>query len=179
MAEVPPVLILTGPPGAGKSTLARLLAEASERPAVHIHTDDFFAYVIAGYIEPWLPESRAQNHTISRAIAAAACQYALGGFSVIVDGIVGPWHLPMYEEEARKTGAALDYVVLSLDRETCVARAREREVQPLQDYPPRIYEQLAELGPYAPHALDVTGLPPERAAAAIREGLVAGRFRLG
>jgi hypothetical protein len=33
-----PVLILTGPPGAGKTTAARVLAERSER-AVHVESD--------------------------------------------------------------------------------------------------------------------------------------------
>lgn len=35
------VLILTGPPGSGKSTVARIVAERSER-SVHIEADTFF-----------------------------------------------------------------------------------------------------------------------------------------
>jgi adenylate kinase family enzyme len=36
------VLILTGPPGAGKSTVADILARASATLAVHLHSDDFY-----------------------------------------------------------------------------------------------------------------------------------------
>ena len=39
-----PILILTGPPGAGKTTVARLLTSGSE-PAVHIESDRFFRHL--------------------------------------------------------------------------------------------------------------------------------------
>jgi adenylate kinase family enzyme len=52
----PPVLILTGPPGAGRTTAARLLAERSER-AVHVDSDHFFRFIKSGFVEPWRPES--------------------------------------------------------------------------------------------------------------------------
>ncbi|MEU8630589.1 zeta toxin family protein [Amycolatopsis sp. NPDC048633] len=32
------LLILTGPPGAGKSTLARLVTKDAPQPTVHLHT---------------------------------------------------------------------------------------------------------------------------------------------
>jgi AAA domain len=50
-----PVLILTGPPGAGKTTAARVLAERSER-AVHVESDRFFEFIRSGLVDPWKPE---------------------------------------------------------------------------------------------------------------------------
>ncbi|WP_072475017.1 AAA family ATPase [Amycolatopsis australiensis] len=39
------LLILTGPPGAGKSTVARLVAEDAPRATVHLHTDSFYVWI--------------------------------------------------------------------------------------------------------------------------------------
>ena len=176
--DAPPILILTGPPGAGKTTLARKLTQEAGRPATHIHSDDFFTYIRSGYIVPWLSESAHQNQTISRALAAAACAYAAGGYWVVMDGVVGPWHLDMYRDERRRSGIALDYVVLRPAREIAVSRARDREVSPLPDYPPHIYEGLSALGAFEPHALDTTALDTAATAARVLAGLAEGRFRL-
>ena len=74
-----PVVILTGPPGAGKSTVADVLARQSEMPAVHLHSDDFYdRYIKSGYVLPWLPESQKQNEVVTGVIAGAACAYAAG-----------------------------------------------------------------------------------------------------
>jgi predicted ATPase len=72
------ILIISGPPGAGKTTVARRLAETWEGLAVHIPTDAFYSAILSGYIAPWLPESHAQNATVTEAIAAAAAVYAAG-----------------------------------------------------------------------------------------------------
>lgn len=72
------VIILSGPPGAGKSTTARTVA-ATYTKAVHLHTDDFWGYIASGYIAPYLPESDPQNHTVVRAIAAAASPSLMAG----------------------------------------------------------------------------------------------------
>ncbi|WP_444665116.1 AAA family ATPase [Cellulomonas sp. CW35] len=84
--------ILTGPPGAGKSTTARALA-ASHPRAVHLHTDDVWHWVVSGAVPPYLPEADAQNQTVLRVVAQAAFTYAEGGYLTVVDGIVGPWML--------------------------------------------------------------------------------------
>ena len=64
-------IILTGPPGAGKSTTARSLAETYPK-SVHLHTDDFWHYIASGAIPPYLPESEEQNQVVMRVIRQAA-----------------------------------------------------------------------------------------------------------
>jgi adenylate kinase family enzyme len=171
-------LILTGPPGAGKTTVARLLADAAEGPTVHLHTDDFFGAIRKGLIAPWLAESRDQNLTVSRVIAASAAAYAVGGFAVIVDGIVGPWFLEVYREEARRKGLVIDYVVLRAAKADAVERAGARADSPLADYPPHIFEGFADLGSLEGHVFSVGAQSAEAVARSVRDGLDAGRFRL-
>jgi adenylate kinase family enzyme len=67
------VLIVPGAPGAGKTTVARLLAARSER-AVHLESDAFFHFIRSGYVEPWKPEAHAQNTTVMRIVAATAAE---------------------------------------------------------------------------------------------------------
>jgi adenylate kinase family enzyme len=69
-----PVLILTGPPGVGKSTTATILAERAAA-GVHLESDVFFRF-IRGAIEPWRPESHEQNELVMRIVGEAAAGYA-------------------------------------------------------------------------------------------------------
>jgi predicted kinase len=179
MSAPAPILIVSGPPGAGKTTVARVLAETSPTPAVHLHTDDFYSAITSGFIAPWLPESADQNATVSRVIAVAACAYAAGGFAVFVDGVVGPWFLDVYREAAAQAGVPLNYLVLRAARDTVVARARDRQTAPLADYPPHIFEGFADLGALEPHVLDTSDLGVDAVVQAVRSGAAAGRFRVG
>lgn len=118
------LLVITGPPGAGKSTAARLIADAADR-SVLVEGDAFFGFLASGAIEPWLPESNEQNEVVTCAAALAAGRYADGGFTTIYDGVVGPWFLPTFAAATGLDGLA--YVVLLPPVETCVARVQARQ----------------------------------------------------
>jgi predicted kinase len=179
MADEPAsILVISGPPGAGKTTVARRLADSAGQLAVHLRFDDFLMAIRAGYILPWLPNSGPQNAVVTRAFTAAAQVYAGSGYFVVLDGVVGPWFLDLYRQAASKIGAELSYVVLRPDRATAVIRARDRDHEPLADYPPRIFENFADLGPLEAHTLDVSNLSVDEVAEQIRAGRADGRFRL-
>jgi cytidylate kinase len=124
MAHVGSLLVITGPPGAGKSSVAQRLARRAER-SVLVEGDSFFGFLANGAIEPWLPESNEQNAVVTRAAASAAGAFAHGGYATVFDGVVGPWFLRTF---GRATGLRqLDYVVLLPPVETCVHRVATRQ----------------------------------------------------
>jgi cytidylate kinase len=117
------LVVVTGPPGAGKSTVAGLLADRFER-SVLVAGDDFFGFVRRGYIAPWLPESREQNEVVTEAGAAATARYVAGGFDTVYDGVVGPWMLPTFAALVGRD--RFDYAVLLPTVEVCLHRVATR-----------------------------------------------------
>jgi adenylate kinase family enzyme len=126
-----PVLILTGAPGSGKSTVAGLLAAGSAR-AVHLESDQFFHFIRSGYIEPWKPESHEQNTAVMHIVAQAASAYAGAGYFTIIDGIIQTdWFLRPLRDALRAAGHTVAYAVLRPPLSVCVSRAAGRASSPL------------------------------------------------
>jgi chloramphenicol 3-O-phosphotransferase len=171
------VLILTGPPGAGKSTIAHELAATSQVPAVHLHSDDFWGSIKRGLIPPYLPESHDQNQIVVDAVCAAARVYAKGGYFVVLDGIVGPWFVG-------RVRAAIDvplhYIVLRPDIEVTLYRAKTRTADRLKHSGPisNLHRQFSNLGEFEPYALDTSGHTIQQTLEAVRQALAEGTFRL-
>ncbi|MFP5282899.1 MAG: AAA family ATPase, partial [Actinomycetes bacterium] len=65
------LLVVTGPPGAGKSTVAARVVAAYDR-AVLVEGDRFFAFVARGAVAPWTPPAAEQNGVVLAAAARAA-----------------------------------------------------------------------------------------------------------
>lgn len=157
-----PVLILTGPPGAGKTTTARILATTFER-SVHLESDWFFRVVRAGYIEPWKPESHEQNVTVMRIVGAAAAGYADAGYFTIVDGIVSPrWFFAPLRDSLKAAGHSVAYAVLRASLATCSARVATRESGQFGDanVVEQLWREFSDLGRLEPHAVDSRGNAP-------------------
>lgn len=116
------LLVVTGPPGAGKSSVARVLAERLSS-SVLVEGDAFYTFLASGALPPWLPESHAQNLVVGRAAAAATAVFA-ADYDTIYDGVLGPWQL----DDFMRAGAIgrLDYAVLLPPVEVCVERVATR-----------------------------------------------------
>ena len=117
-------MIVTGPPGAGKSTVARLIADALER-SVLVEGDAFFAFLASGSIAPWLPESHAQNEVVTDAAARATAAFVEGGYETVYDGVMGPWFLPQFMRTAGL--GELDYAVILPPVTALVERVATRQ----------------------------------------------------
>lgn len=161
-----PILVVTGPPGVGKTTLAEIIAARSDH-GVHLESDLFFRFIRSGYVEPWRPESHEQNRIVMGIVAQAAARYAAAGYFTIVDGIVIPgWFLEPLRDALHGAGHRVDYAVLRAPLSVCRDRAQARAREALDD--PEVVERLwrdfAELGDLERHAVEVGERSPEESA---------------
>ena len=127
MAEL---LVVTGPPGAGKSTVAALVVHAFT-PAALVPGDAFFGFWTRGAVPPWLPAAQAQNAVILRAAGAAVGAYVDGGCSVVYDGVLGPWFLTDFAAAAAVS--RVHYAVVLPSLEHCLSRVATRRGHGFRD----------------------------------------------
>lgn len=177
--DEPLLVILTGPPGAGKSTAGRSIADRFARSAC-LESDWFWTAIVHGFVRQWKPEADPQNQAVIRAFVAAATRLVGGGYTTVVEGIVGPWHLAVVRDELRQAGARAHYVVLRPDLDTCLSRATDRAgVERIPGHPPLteegpirlMWERFADLGEYEPHVVDTTHLSVRSTTDAVVEGI--------
>jgi cytidylate kinase len=167
------LIVVTGPPGAGKSSVARLLADQLERSA-WVAGDDFFGFLRRGAIAPWRPEAHAQNTVVIQA-AAAAAGVLTGRCDVVYDGVVGPWFLPTFLDGSRLDH--LHYAVLLPPLEVCRQRVSSRTGHGFAD-PDATAHMWREFAQARAERHTLTEVaPPEDIAGWITAGVASGILR--
>ncbi|MFJ8775458.1 Pro-rich N-terminal domain-containing protein [Streptomyces microflavus] len=86
-------VLLIGPAGAGKTTVARLWAARRRVPTAHVSLDDVREWVCSGFADPqagWNDHSEAQYRLARRTCGFAARNFLANGISCILDDAVFP-----------------------------------------------------------------------------------------
>jgi cytidylate kinase len=168
------LIVVTGPPGAGKSTVARILAARFELSALAVG-DDFFGFIARGYIDPWRRAAHRQNEVVIRAAAAAAGRLALGGYTVVYDGVLGPWFLRDFVAEAGV--GAVQYAILMPAEEDCLRRVTTRPDHPFTDLDAtrQMHREFERSAIERRHVIVNQGSPEEAAEEVLRR-LAAGEL---
>ena len=134
----PVAVLLIGPAGAGKTSVARYWADHRGTPTAHISLDDVREWVRAGFANPqtgWNDQSEAQYRLARRTCGFAARNYLANGISCIIDDAVFPDRPAIgLGGWKRHVGPALLPVVLLPGLDVVLARnARRTGVRRLAD----------------------------------------------
>jgi chloramphenicol 3-O-phosphotransferase len=165
------IIFLSGPIGAGKTSVAKALLPLLPAPLSYIEGDTFWSFIRKG------GERGVGGNfpVLVRSMTAAALPFARSGFQVVIDFSIPP----TYVAAARKIlkEVPFDFVLLRPSFEVCAERAASRKEGAIHDYVmmknfyARFEEGTAE-------AICDDSANPESLARRIADGLSQGRFRV-
>ncbi len=164
------VILLSGPIGAGKTTVARELVAAWDGPLAFIEGDKFWSFIAK------TEKSRVESFpVILRAMTLAALPFARGGFDALIDFSIPPGFLEYVRAVRKET--AFEYVILRPSESLCAARATSRTEGTIKDYTPyrEFYQMFAGAERYT---IDDDQADAKTLAARIGAGIKAGAFRV-
>jgi chloramphenicol 3-O-phosphotransferase len=163
---MPEVLILTGPPAAGKSTVARALADRYDRVA-HIEVDTLRHFVTpTGYIAPGKPGFERQQRLAAHNACSLARNFLEERFAVIIDDVVvDNGDVELYLEGLLATEAPVHLVRLLPSLETVLARNQGRsEGRMPAERVEKIWRDFVAAGEIGGATIDSTGLTAHETA---------------
>jgi hypothetical protein len=112
---------------------------------------------------------------VINAITAAAAQYAKGGYSVLVDGIVGPWFVELVAETFADHGVRWHYAILLPANDVSVERSRSRSKTTTQEVLEKMHSEFtAHLSGYEKHVVDSSHLDATQTAEAVNKKMETG-----
>jgi DNA polymerase III delta prime subunit len=158
--DTPFLLLLSGPPGAGKSTVGRMVASHFE-PSVCLESDWMWTTIVNGHLPPWDSAANRQNRAAISASLAASVRMVDAGYATVVEGVIGPWHWDLVLDEVQSILNVVSYIVLRPTLRVCLDRAGGRRdrvpgIPALRDPEPiqRMWQKFSDLGPLERHAFD-------------------------
>jgi predicted kinase len=171
-----PVLVISGCSAVGKSTVSRLLAECLDS-SVHVPADVFLRFFDDPFPDPATPEGAHRYEVVGAALAAAAAELALGGYTVILDGPVFPDGAHGIAEICGRRDVLVHYAVLRADLRICLERAERRDPAGPPDLHgfTALHAKFVDLGESEANVIDESG-QAEQVAASVLSAFRCGRL---
>ena len=176
---MPEVLILTGPPAAGKSAVARALAERYDRVA-HVEVDVLHDFITpTGHVHPWGPPAvwQRQQGLLTRNACALARNFLEDRFAVIIDDVViTAAELALYLDGLKQAVAPVHFIRLLPRLAVCLDRNSKRHEGRMN--PERIeavYREFGAAGEIGGATVDSSELTPYETADKLQALTTSGR----
>ncbi|HZS48128.1 MAG TPA: hypothetical protein VFC63_23875 [Blastocatellia bacterium] len=163
------VTILSGPVGAGKTTIARKLIRMMPSPLSYIEGDTFWSFIAKSDGM----EISDKFRVIVRSMTAAAIPFARSGFGVVLDFSIPPGFLVAARKIVKEL--PLNYVMLLPAESVCATRAASRREGAIEDYS-RFQYLYSLFNAEERYIIRNDELDAATVAAQINEGLNNGRF---
>ncbi len=173
-------IVITGPAGAGKSSVARLIVDDLERAAL-VELDRLWHQVVSGAPVPyWAGGERDATRQFAllgvRNAAALVRNYAAAGYDAIVDGVFEePRELDVFL--AALGGVEAHFVMLMPDEDELMRRDAQRpEDERMGERSRELHRIFSRSGELRGMRIDSTGLSAEETAALVLERLFDARL---